>query len=101
MHPDARAGAARRLFEVVGHPCGLLSTNPGQFTDNRNGRFETLSLPLADNDGLVRFSIQLSQFVSDDNRPSSGFLDDMKAVHPAFLDIGFGLPDMSAEDIQF
>lgn len=90
--PD-RSRAARRLFGMVDHPCGILVINRATFGTGTTGDFSSYGLPMQGDDGSVRFSIHVAEFLGDGHLPYHSGITGMAAVEARYIDIGAGIPD--------
>ncbi|WP_416898489.1 MAG: PAS domain-containing protein [Minwuia sp.] len=92
----SREAASRRLFGMLEHPCGIASVNSTLFESGQCGRYLIVALPLLDDDGQVAHSIHVTQYDGQIHLPSHGRLRSMGVEHARYIDIGFGIPAVSA-----
>ncbi|WP_416898490.1 MAG: PAS domain-containing protein [Minwuia sp.] len=95
MRGDDRRKAAERLFRMVEHPCGILTTNTNRFEKGREGEFRAFGLPLTDDEGRVTHSIHVSDYMSGPAIPAFGKVESMGAAASTWIDIGAGVPALA------
>lgn len=95
--PEAgRHAASLRLHSMIGHPCGITVVNTVRFASGRKGEFRSVGLPMTDDQGVARYSIHISEYLSGRTLPSYGEVESLGAAQPAYLDLGAGIPHFDA-----
>lgn len=95
MEEDARAFYFAQIEETLTRPCGMFFTTHARSDTGRDCLFETLALPLADDDGvgtrLLMHQVIVEEVTYGD--PSSKFsLPEMME----WIDLGAGVPSIDA-----
>lgn len=93
MTGEDRARTSKRLFGMIGHPCGILTVDTSRFESGRAGEFLSFGLPLTDDEGRVVHSIHISDYLGSPTIPAFGKVDRMGAASSRWIDIGADVPE--------
>lgn len=93
MTGEDRVRTSKRLFHMIGHPCGILTVNTSRFESGQSGEFRSFGLPLIDDEGRVTHSIHISDYLGGAPIPAFGKVDRMGAASSRWIDIGAGVPE--------